>query len=85
MALEANVFAMRCSRKYGRKQYGKTIGIDKKLVTEVQSDLGPEWVYVLTHRPYSYSGLSVSELRERWVADLTTVRHRVLLPIATDE
>jgi hypothetical protein len=36
--------------------------IDPGLIAEQEKAIGPEWSYILRHRPHSYSGLSVEDL-----------------------
>ncbi len=36
--------------------------VDPSFITQFDKAIGPEWSYVLRHRPHSYSGLSVAEL-----------------------
>lgn len=62
MFLERNVFASKCANKRGRKQYARSKVSDRKALAAIESEIGKEWTYILSHNPHSYSGLSVSNL-----------------------
>jgi hypothetical protein len=48
----------------GNKQRVKRLvkSLDPCLITNHEKEIGPQWSYILRHRPHTYSGLSVEDL-----------------------
>jgi hypothetical protein len=54
----------RASRLPGNKRRAAQLKkrTDPRVVAEYEKEIGPEWSYILRHRPHTYSGLSVENL-----------------------
>jgi len=90
-AFQGGVFAKRCMEIPGCKLTARIVdrSVIPSVVKHFERRVGPDWTYILTHHPHTYSGLSVSDLaRElhvrlyQWY--LTIYSHQSRVVHATD-
>lgn len=86
-AFQDKVFAKKCMTIPGCKRTGRLVdrSITPSVVTHFEGRVGPEWAYILTHHPHTYSGLSVSDLAKelhprmfQWYSTIYSYQSRVV-------
>ena len=86
-AFQDKVFANKCMTIPGCKRTGRLVdrSIIPSVVKHFEDRVGPEWTYILTHHPHTYSGLSVSDLAKelhvrmhQWYSTIYSYQSRVV-------